>query len=501
MRYWQNAILALVMGSAACGHAAELGVLEPVAVNRQPLMKATPSGKVQAPVVVRITSGALFEQIQREAGSGFTRKILALDELAMQVAGAGKTSWLMLSMEDGGFARKGFWLREGDSERWLDEAFVDLVVDADSVADGSFEEIYAHEMGHVMLHRVLDLPPGYSRTPHHSYSITDQQTALDEGFATHFQAVSRMHTRNERLRAQDMGLESRSYVPLWQSNLDRAYRIDGVRQNWFVHRQVPLPGTGHGAGDGIERHELSTLFDRERLKSAPQMLASEGAVATFFFRWLGPGDGSAEALRMRYEPLFRAWHSMNAAVKLDADSPLLPLTAQTLARQSPDQGRRLVQVLMETSYGALTSPKLAASAEALARIGRTGDSKAFVPALKDARKALAEETAEVQRRPERLAELAGPALWLRHPTLKTGSGFGERAQLTVNLNTAEHEHLLALPGLTGAAVQRALASRRAHGAFRSVADFARRAKLGAAEGRALQAMAAAAEADGPYLRQ
>lgn len=50
-------------------------------------------------------------------------------------------------------------------------------------------------------------------------------------------------------------------------------------------------------------------------------------------------------------------------------------------------------------------------------------------------------------------------------------------------------------------MQRAHASRLAHGAFRSVADLSRRAKLGAAEGRALQAMAAAAKADGPYFRQ
>ena len=446
MQHWHNCILpfalTLAMGTAACAQAAELGVLEPVAAKQQPLMKAAPSGKGQAPVVVRLTSGPLFDQIQREAAGGFIAKVLALDELAMHLAGSSKTSWLMLSMEDGGFARKGFWLREGGSEHWLDEAFVDLVVDADSIADGGFEEIFAHEMGHVMLHRLLDLPQGYSRTPHHSYSTTDQQTALDEGFATHFQAVSRMHTLNARLRAQDMGLESRSYVPLWQSNLDRAYRIDGVRQNWFVHQQVPLPG----AGDGIERRELSTLFDREHLKSAPQMLASEGAVATFFFRWLGPGDAGTDALRARYEPLFKAWRSMNSAgTKLTTDSPLLPLMAQTLVRESPEQGRKFLQVLMETSYGALASPKLAASAEALARIGRSGNGQAFVPALKQARQALAEETAAVQSRPERLAALAGPALWLRHPTRTTGSGFGERAPLTVDLNTAEREHLLAFP--------------------------------------------------------
>ena len=500
MQFPHHLLFACALGAAGAANAAQLGVLSPVIINQEAQTQARPNGAGTAPVLRRVTSGALFDAIQKEATDGFTASALALDALAAEIAGKPDSgiSWLMLSQEDGGYARWGFWLDEDGQRRYIDEPMVDLVVDADSVADGSFEEIFAHELGHVMLRRLLPLPDGYSRTPHHSFSTTDQPTAFDEGYATHFQALARQHTRNAQLRAQDMGVSARTYVPLWQSNLDRAYRIDGVRHNWFVHRQVPLPGDG-GAADALERRELSTLFDREHVKSAPQMLASEGAVATFFYRWLGAGDGTPAALRTRYAPLFNGLKAMRGDT-LTADTPLLPALASTLVRTAPDAGKRLAQVLVETSYGALASPALAAQSEALARIGRSGDGKAFVPALKAARQAMAAEVAAVQAHPEKLAAQAGPALWLKHPTRTLATG-EQPAPLFIDLNTAEAEHLATLPGLAPATVHKALASRRQDGNFRSLQEFARRAGLADTQRKALETMAAAARAAGTYARQ
>ncbi|GAB2839609.1 hypothetical protein GCM10027277_03180 [Pseudoduganella ginsengisoli] len=499
MQFPQHLLFACALGAASAANAAELGVLSPVIINQEAQMQARPTGPGSAPVLARVSSGALFDAIQKEATSGFTASAIALDALASEVAGVKNSgiTWLMLSQEDGGFPRWGFWLQEGEQRRYIDEPMVDLVVDADSVADGSFEEIFAHELGHVMLRRLLPLPEGYSRTPHHSYSMTDQPTALDEGFATHFQALARQHTKNAQLRAQDMGVGARTYVALWQSNLDRAYRIDGVRQNWFVHRQVTLPGDG-GAADAIERRELSTLFDREHLKSAPQMLASEGVVATFFYRWLGAGEGTAAALRSRYLPLFNGLKAMRASA-LTPETPLLPALAAVLARTEPEAGRHFAQVLVESSYGALTSPALAAQSEAVAQIGRTGNSKTFVPALKAARRALAAEVAEVQAHPEKLAVQAGPALWVKHPT-RTLAAWGEPVPLVVDLNTAELEHLSALPGIDAATAKKALASRQRDGNFTSLADFAARAGLNPAQLKTLKSMAADARAAGTYAR-
>jgi DNA uptake protein ComE-like DNA-binding protein len=491
--------------SAALAQAAELGLLAPVMADKAPLMKLRPQGEGSAPVLSRVTSGALHEALQKEASGGFTADMLALDELAMQIAGSGKNTWLLLSREEGGFPRQGFWLQEDGGTRWVAEPYVDLVVDADSVADGTFEEIFAHELGHVFLRRLIgDLPEGFSRTPHHSFSITDQQTAFDEGWATHFQPLVRRLTRNERLRSLDQGVETRTFVPLWMHHLDRHYRVEGVRQNLFVHRAVAWPG----AGDAVERRELSTMFDCARLKNASQMLASEGVLATFFFRQLGPGAGGAEALRARYEPMFRAFRALGAQ-KPTVATPLLPAVARLLAAQSPVDGKRFIKVLVETSYGALTSPALAAQAERLGQAGRFGDADAFVPLLQAARKAMAAEVEAAQASPAVLESQIGPALWLLPPTPRgaatgpggapgAGRGNAPVTVRTVDLNTAEREQLMTLPGVSAAVADRALASRDKDGYFTSAADFARRAGLKAAP---LQAMAQAANKAGAYPRE
>jgi len=505
MKNWGHFLAGCTLACAAAyAPAGELAVLAPVLADNAPLSKPAPDGKGEAPVVSRVTSGALYDALQKEASDGFTAQMLALDDLAMQLSGSGKSTWLLMSLEEGGFPRQGFWLQEPSGTRWVSEPYVDLVVDADSVADGSFEEIFAHELGHVFLRRLIgDLPAGQSRTPHHSFSITDQQTAFDEGWATHFQALARRFTRNERLRAQDQGVEFKAYVPFWMHHVDRHYRVEGVRQNLFAHRTVTMPGTG----DAVERRELSSMFDRSRLKNPAQMLASEGMLATFFFRQLAPGEGGAAALRTRYEPMFRAFSTLGAQHPT-VDTALLPAVAQIMAKQSPDDGKRFVKVLVETSYGALTSPALAAQAERVAQAGRFGDGDAFVPQLKEARKAMAAEVEDVQAHPDKLASRVGPALWLSPVAARGAAGApatgvaggpagGTRAR-TVNLNTAEREQLLALPGISAAAADRALASRDKDGYFSSVTDFARRAGLAAAP---LQAMADAARKAGGFTRE
>lgn len=464
--------------------AAELGVLAPVLQDKTVLMRPAPGGGSPAPVVTRVRAGQLYEALQREAARGTTAAVLALDELAMQTAGApAGPTWLYLSQEDGGFARRGFWLRDGAGTHWVDEAMVDLVVDKGSVADGSFEEIFAHELGHVMLRRLLpNLPAGYSRTPHHSFTVTDQQTAFDEGWATHFQGLARLLTENSRLRAQDAGLEGKFDTALWLSNLDRTMRIDGMRRNWFVFRQLPRPDA---QGTAVERHDLSPLFDPGHLKSAAQMLACEGVVATVFYRQQAAPD--AAGLGRRYLPLFRALHAMSQA-RLDAATPLLPLLARTLVRTDADEGRRFVATLLETSRGALFSPALAAAGETGVEPALAGDGEAFVPQLAALRPRFAAALREAQADPGQLARHLAPAIWLL-----------AAPGLAVDLNTAERAHLLAL-GLDEQAAARALASRRRDGDFTGLADFAARAGLAPAVVRTLEAQRDALERLGPNRR-
>lgn len=467
-------VAALALAQAQVARSGELGVLKPTGDTR-----ASPKG-AKAPVVTRVTDGSLFATLQAQAKGGTLARMLELDEMAAKLSGSsGAVTWLYLSPEDGGFARHGFWLREGEQVRWMDEPYLDLVTDEDSIADGSFEETFAHEMGHVFLRRLLPrLPAGYARNAHHSHSLTDQPTAFDEGLATAMQPIAKLLSTTPALKAQQEGLSWKAFTPLWQSNLDRELRTVGVRGNWFVHRQVTPPGLGAA----VERRDLSTLFDRARFKSAPQMLATEGAVASFFYRYLTDGDSTD-----RFNTLFRALSELNKE-NLQPDSPLLPMLAEMMAEVDKDESRRFVEVLMQSSHGILASARFIRTAEALGHSGRFGDAKSFVPALKEARLELAQEIARVVDDPARLAKAAGPQLWVM------------KGKMTVDLNTAEIEHLEAL-GLGRPAAQRLLAAREQDGLFAHFDDVIHRAKLPARAGRQLKAMSAAVHKAGPFNRE
>jgi DNA uptake protein ComE-like DNA-binding protein len=512
-------LLTFLVVAVACwstpAAAAELGVLTPVIENGKPLQKADARGH-KMPVVTQVRSGALYDMIQKEATQGATAVTLAIDELAQRKAGAthASTTWLFLAVEDGGFARKGFWLRpvhddrerpdgrdrpdrsapeEDSTDRFVPDLYVDLVVDANSVADGSFEEIFAHEMGHVFLRRLLPrLPDGYSRAAHMSLTVTDNPTAFDEGFATHMQGLMRRITQNESLRNQDLGLEQKPFLGWWLSRIDGAHRIDGVRRNWFVQAQIPLPG----AGDAVARRDQSTLFDTAHLKNGNQMMASEGVIATLFYRWLVPGSTERAAVLERYAQMFDALVMLNRQPpinqKLDPDAPFFLDLLDAYRKTNAKDAARVLAMMIDTTYGATADASLSPQFEVLAAHGRTGDMSAFTSDLKVARAALARLQDSVAKSPEKARAALGPSVWL----------FRDKpSALAVNLNTAEREQLMQLPGVDSSAADRALESRRARGPFKDLPDFARRASLSAMAVTQLNGMIEAMTKAGTYARE
>lgn len=479
------AFLLFLSASAAASEDA-LGVLAPVLDAGKVLERSDPAGR-PAPVVHRVRDGAIHGAVQREAHSGFTARMLELDSLARELAGPGRREpvWLYLSPEDGGFARHGFWLRDDAGETYVDAPYIDLVVDEAGLADGSFEEIFAHEMGHVFLRRLLPtLPDGFSRSPHHAFSITDYPTAFDEGFAIHFQLLARRLTANARLREIDHGFDTRPLLPYWLSNRDRQMRIQGVRANLFVQDQRHVPELG----EGVPAEQLSPEFAATRLRTGQQMLSSEGVMATLFHRWIGPAP--ADRLAAAYRPWFQAIAAMSAS-PLDSDSPLPVLLLRRLHAQDHEAGNPAIAIFVDTTYGATIDPALPRQAETLARAGAIGDIEAYVGNLAPARSALAQAREGALADPSMLDDALGPDLWL----LADGEG-----GLAVNLNTAGRAQLIAL-GLPAPAVGHLLESRRNEGGFGSLADATQRAALDEATVADLQARAAAMSAAGRYPRR
>jgi DNA uptake protein ComE-like DNA-binding protein len=344
-------------------------------------------------------------------------------------------------------------------------------------------------MGHVFLRRLLPrLPQGYSRTPHGSLAVTDNPTAFDEGFAIHFQGLVRRFTHNPVLHSQDLGLDSKPFVSYWLSNLDRASRIDGVRRNWFVQAQITLPGDG----DPVARRDHSTLFDTAHLKNGNQMMASEGVIATIFYRWLVAGPSDHAAVLQRYSGLFDALVVLNKQPQLDPDAPLLLDLIDARRTLDAKEGARVLSLLIDTTYGATADASLVPSFETLALHGRNGDMAAFTGDLKTSRAALARLQDAVAQNPAMARAALAPGIWL----------FKERpTALAVNLNTAEREHLMQLPGIDAAIADRALENRRSKGPFKDLNDFTKRSGVSAGTAAQLADLFNAMTQAGTYARE
>lgn len=471
---------AALLACTSTASATSLGVLVPVQQGEEITTKPSAGGRVM-PVFQAAPDSALHRSLIRESQRGTVAFVLKLDEQAQRLSGQGAgPTWLLLTEEEGGFAKRGFWLREHGHDRYLDQPYVALVVDADSIADGSFEEIFAHETGHVLLRRLLTrLPAGMSRVNHGSLTITDDPTAFDEGFAIHFQALSRLLTLNSALKANDAGLGSKPFTPLWQSRVDGTLRIDGVRRNWFIHRQLLPPGND----DALARRANSSAFDIGALKNGNQMMASEGVVATLFYRALAPAASTG-----RYVSLFRALQHLDRQ-ELRPDSPLLPLLAQSWLTTDPPQGKRFAKLFVETTYGATIERALPQATMELAQIGRLGKQQAFVEHLKPARAQLAALIEQVNQQPVMLAAGLGPALWI-----------ATTESLVLNLNTAEADQLAALDASLAEWGGKIVAERDAHGPYGSLGDLAQRVGLPESLGAKISGMAAMAFALGTNPR-
>ena len=388
--------------------------------------------------------------MQKEAREGFTATVLALDELAQRRSGTAPVpTWLFLAVEDGGFARAGFWLRDERGERFVPDAYVDLVVDADTVANGGFEEIFAHEMGHVFLRRLFpSLPFGYSRTPHMSLADHGLPDSVRRRFRDALPAARAPPDAQRGIARRRSRADARSRSsPYWLSNLDRAARTDGVRRNWFVQLQAPQGSAGSA--------EHSTLFDIERLKNGNQMLASEGVVATLFYRWLVPGPGDERALLERYGKMFDAFAALDKR-KPGPDSPLMMQLVDSYRSLFPQESERMLTILLDTTYGATADASLTPTVESVAARGRAGDMETFVGELTASRARRSRSCAsQCLKDPAKAGAALGPNIWLLSDAPMGGPD--KNAKTAINLNTAERDELLKLPGIDAASADKLLA--------------------------------------------
>ncbi len=467
------------------------------------LTAAAPDGH-SYPVFQTAPPSKLVADVRKELETSFAQEVLRLDRYArnLMIATATEASrsndgWLtapmyfLMSTEEGGFARFGFWLQDNSGKRKLILAgYVDMVV-GDDCSQGCIEEIFSHELGHLILQTLAgDFHEGPSRKMHQSMTVTDYPTAFDEGFAEHFQPLAR-DSHTTKLPSDTVATD---FDLFWVSAADGELRTDGVKRNLFIHRK-PLPEIAFQSEPDLYRlfvdAETSTAFMPTELKNGQQMMASEGVISTLFYRMVND-----EQLRSHYRDAsfyrpflqvdsaevgkaitpyenvnLKLFAAMRALRGLKPDQPPMIRLVEQYAKLFPDEARRIYGDFIATTWGATASQQLASQLVRLASDGGRGDRAAF---QKDDSSAFGSTIAEVTDGKRALDSNLGPELWVVNSQFKIASSVwatDRRLPLTINLNTATEPELMTIAGMDLAAARKIIAARSEQGFFRSVSDL------------------------------
>jgi hypothetical protein len=379
-----------------------------------------------------------------------------------RATGAGvEPAYLEFSTRQGGFPGFGFWLG-GEAKRGA--GYVDLYEQRHARPRfGGIDQIFPHELAHVMLRQLAGEPPRGAPTQGHAIGVrTDPIVAFDEGFAESFQVMALDDPDGDprtralavdpywRLRAED---DARAYreamtarwapacrarigFPFWFSGDEQVWRYHAVKANAFA-RQVQVPERLLRGGDPYGAYLLENTLPAgpsDPPKTAAQMLATEGVVSTLFWRW-----ATSEGLRHRYrdEAFYESFGAARAEVPPEANVYLKLFHAFHAAR--PHTAADAI-----AAYRA-AFPEDAAEVDGLVREVLLGHSP----------------------RP-------APEIWLANPAFQVGTRVFDQFRAsprvhTFDLNAASLTDLVAVPGVDLDLARRILR----HAPYASIADVAR----------------------------
>ncbi len=446
--------------------------------------------------------------------SSFSQVVLRLDRYvkrylladpglpAEQRAALEQPAYLFLSDRQGGFPLEHFWLEgsDGGLKEMRNVPFVDMVVDEHDLEPGAIdglEQIYAHELGHLMMAALAGPAPRKASSAMHFMTVrTDPWYAFTEGFGEHFQPVALDHYGDQvpaaRRNPPASDLE-RFWQPRfareqvegcwicpanlrfvwWHGGGEQRMRDAPLRENLFVHQVTlpePLQGDGRPASEVRMYRDVIAPSPGGPLKNASQMLSSEAVIASLFYRLVSDGrlrDSHREP--SFYRPFLGTEQPASLApgenvyLKLfDVlhhgfewnDAPAISFVSAWASR-FPEDAPALYDVFLGVT-GGITVERGAA--------GAPGDA-GYLAGLRD----------RVLAGTARLDGNLGRPLWLVSPGMTFGMGLYRYVPLpqnfTLDLNAADVADLRAVPGVSSALATAIVRERDARGAFASVADL------------------------------
>jgi hypothetical protein len=375
---------------------------------------------------------------------GFTLRWLRLfhlEQIYLHKKGgpAPEPAYLLLSSQEGGFPRFGFYLGAEDKRH---AAFVDLHRSSDvSGRLGAMDQIFPHELAHVMVQQLAGAPPPGGSNQIHAIGVrTDPEIAFQEGFAESIQvmalddpemnAASRAAAADPRardaalarLRAYQRELTARwapasrqrmSFV-LWFSGTEQSLRYHAVKANAFA-RAPQLPARLLVSGDPYAAYLLENILPgapADPPRSSARMLSTEGVVSALFYRW-----ATSELLQQEYRDA--AFYAQFDAPR-DQVAPLENLYLKFFHVLHARKPQNTIQLI--TAY------------------------KAEFPDEAEAVDAVVREVLLGQALP------LAPPLWLANRDFSAGTSLFDQLRRvprphTFDLNTASVVDLLAVPGV------------------------------------------------------
>lgn len=373
-----------------------------------------------------------------------------------------------------------------------------------------------HEYGHAMMFGLLtaDPPQHPGVLPHTTGAVTDDVTAFSEGWGIHFETLAgdrpelgptraRLH-RDVFPVAGPHGQGDSLFEAKDLLNYAQSYRRhSAVKENRFACLPRPDPDlvrTGTPGQEELLARWTDTTVDPARLRTLEQMVASEGLVATLFYRLATAGSPAssddAQGRRPlpdpgRYAAFFEAFGRLTW--RTDAPSLLEFLGRLIEGEEDPDERRRIARTALEVfHYVGFVDGAARTHAEAHAA-GHRMDVAGFRALLGPAAEARAAAVEALATDPGRLASAAGPELWVQLPVELGLTMFGiEPAPVVVDLNTAPVDFLMTLPGVDWPLAQ-GIAAARLDAPFASVDEAIERLGLPQEAADALRAGARAAD--------
>jgi len=421
------------------------------------------------------------------------RRALRLYRAGYEIAhpGADTPDYYVALVPGGNHASVGFKLQDGDKvEEHATQSYILLDPQPDR-----FDSTLLHETGHVVMAmlaggRQLD-GNDVSAIPHTTAALSDRGTAFSEGFAIHLETLA-AHLNHDTRTLQQF---HRSQVRFGEGPFKEAEyfhqssdlatfsqsvaRYLDVRDNNFAFEPAYQ-------GPDYLRVQMEKARDFASLRSANQLLQSEGFYASFFFLWVMRGTSvpSETEIEERERHVLVAMRSMFAGDNWEPSSPWLVRFVTAYMKQFSEEKAAMADALNDLSHGVFVDADAARLWKAHYLAALTLDQKNMnIAGLTEQRKKWRDA---VLADPRVLLSQVGPEIPCKLPGTKVSlAAFGEDSPVVFDINTAPAGILRLVPGI-GESEVAGWIEQLAKKPFASVDDFKGRAGLRAPTLAALQ---------------